>query len=71
MYLTVSTVYNEWYLLLIFKFLSLALVDNETLIIGSVDQIQMLHIDMIPLGESPRLVLLISFSNNESYFSQQ
>ena len=56
MYLTVSTVYNEWYLLLIFKFLSLALVDNETLIIGSVDQIQMLHIDMIPLGESPRLV---------------
>ena len=50
---------------------SLALVDNETLIIGPVDEIQMLHIDMIPLGESPWLVLLISFSNNGSYFSQQ
>ena len=33
---------------------SLALVDSSTLVIGSVDQIQMLHIDTISLGESPR-----------------
>ena len=33
---------------------SLALVDSSTLVIGSVDQIQMLHIDTISLGESPK-----------------
>lgn len=33
---------------------SLALVDDNTLTIGSVDQIQMLHIQTIPLGETPR-----------------
>ena len=33
---------------------SLALVDDNTLLIGSVDQIQMLHIQTIPLGETPR-----------------
>ena len=32
---------------------SLALVDDHTLTIGSVDQIQMLHIHTIPLAESP------------------
>ena len=35
-------------------FHSLALVDDNTLLIGSVDQIQMLHIQTIPLGETPR-----------------
>lgn len=35
---------------------SLALVDGSSLVIGSVDQIQMLHIETIPLGESVRLV---------------
>ena len=33
---------------------SLALVDGGSLVIGSVDQIQMLHIETIPLGESVR-----------------
>ncbi|XP_003389315.1 PREDICTED: DNA damage-binding protein 1-like [Amphimedon queenslandica] len=35
---------------------SLALVDSSTLIFGCVDQIQMLHIETIPLGESPRCI---------------
>ena len=35
---------------------SLALVDGSSLVIGSVDQIQMLHIETIPMGESVRLV---------------
>ena len=38
-------------------FHSLALVDDNTLLIGSVDQIQMLHIQTIPLGETPRYIL--------------
>ena len=36
--------------------LSLALVDDNTLLIGSVDQIQMLHIQTIPLGETARYI---------------
>ncbi|XP_064399977.1 DNA damage-binding protein 1-like isoform X3 [Halichondria panicea] len=34
----------------------LAVVDDTTLTIGSVDDIQMLHIQSIPLGESPRRI---------------
>ena len=37
---------------------SLAMVDDSTLTIGSVDQIQMLHIQTVPLGESARFVAL-------------
>ena len=36
------------------SYLSLALIDDNTLLIGSVDQIQMLHIQTIPLGETAR-----------------
>ena len=35
---------------------SLALVNDNTLTIGSLDKIQMLHIHTIPLAESPRCV---------------
>ena len=41
-------------LFLLSFFFSLALVDDNTLLIGSVDQIQMLHIQTIPLGETPK-----------------
>ena len=37
---------------------SSALVDDSTLLIGSVDQIQMLHIQTIPLGETPRYMYI-------------
>ena len=43
------------YILPLFSpFCSLALIDDNTLLIGSVDQIQMLHIQTIPLGETPK-----------------
>ena len=42
-----------------FPFYSLALVDDNTLLIGSVDQIQMLHIQTIPLGETPKYTLCV------------
>ncbi len=51
---------------------SLALVDNDTLVIGSMDQIQMLHIDLIPLGESPRLIDIVErfkFTGNSTVLS--
>jgi DNA damage-binding protein 1 len=35
---------------------SLALVDDNTLTIGSLDQLQMLHIHTVPLSESPRRI---------------
>ena len=37
---------------------SLALVDDNTLTIGSLDQLQMLHIHTVPLAESPRFASL-------------
>ena len=41
---------------------SLALANNSTLTIGTIDEIQKLHIRTVPLYESPRSVLL---SNDE------
>ncbi len=38
----------------LFLFPSLAMVDDTTLTIGPVDQIQMLHIQTVPLGETAR-----------------
>lgn len=40
-----------------FCFNSLALANNSTLTIGTIDEIQKLHIRTVPLYESPRLAL--------------
>ncbi len=37
---------------------SLVIVDHNTLSLGSLDQLQMLHVQTIPLGETPRLVFV-------------
>ena len=37
-------------------FFSLALANDSTLMIGTIDEIQKLHIRTIPLGESPRRI---------------
>lgn len=36
------------------SFFSLAIADKNTLTIGTIDEIQKLHIRTVPLGESPR-----------------
>lgn len=41
----------------LFFFNSLALANNSTLTIGTIDEIQKLHIRTVPLYESPRSVL--------------
>lgn len=48
-----------------FCFDSLALANNSTLTIGTIDEIQKLHIRTVPLYESPRLVLSFRFKNKE------
>lgn len=48
---------------------SLALVDDSTLTIGFVDQIQMLHIQTIPLGETPRRIAYQESTNTFAVLS--
>jgi len=38
------------------NFFSLALANNSTLLIGTIDEIQKLHIRTVPLHESPRRI---------------
>ena len=44
-----------------FIFCSLALANNSTLTIGTIDEIQKLHIRTVPLYESPRSVNLLKY----------
>lgn len=48
--------------LIVFTFNSLALANNSTLTIGTIDEIQKLHIRTVPLYESPRSARLPSLS---------
>jgi len=41
-------------LVFLFLFYSLALANDSTLTIGTIDEIQKLHIRTVPLGETPR-----------------
>lgn len=66
--LHVTTLFSTQTLLfvcsIVFFLNSLALANNSTLTIGTIDEIQKLHIRTVPLYESPRSALLPSLSWN-------
>ncbi|KAL3248251.1 hypothetical protein MRX96_056658 [Rhipicephalus microplus] len=46
---------------------SLALANDNTLLIGTIDEIQKLHIRTVPLGELPRQVVLLFFLHFDTF----
>ena len=44
----------HWFIHVLYVFFSLAIANDSTLTLGTIDEIQKLHIRTIPLGESPR-----------------
>lgn len=57
-----SELISSYFFHCLFAVNSLALANNSTLTIGTIDEIQKLHIRTVPLYESPRSALLPSLS---------
>lgn len=54
-YIGLQNLFHRLFILLFF-FFSLALATSEGITIGTIDEIQKLHIRTVPLGETPRRI---------------